>query len=208
MRAINLLPKDAERARRTAPDPALLVGVAGFAIVVAALLSMYISASQKVQDKQTERNNKRGDLIRLTKINPPPQVLPIQTALASNEQERIDAVSSALSYKIPWDNVLGQIALVLPSDVKLTTLTATAPVSPNPQFSASAAAATGPVTNLDLGGWALAQESVGLLITRLIDLPPLTNVTFDQSAVATGAQGHPYYQFTIKAQIRTPGATS
>lgn len=206
MRAINLLPKDAERARRTAPDPALLVGVAGFAIVVAALLSMFIGASNKVQDKKSERDSLNGDLIRLTKINPPPKVLPIQASLASTEQDRINAAATALSFKIPWDYILGQIALVLPPDVKLTTLTATAPISPNPAI--TAAAASSGTANLDIGGWALAQESVALLITRLTALPPLTNVTFDQSAIATGAPGRPYYQFTIRAQIRAPGVNS
>lgn len=209
MRAINLLPKDAERARRTAPDPALLVGVAGFAVVVAALLSTYISASQKVQSKQNERDSANSTLITLTKVNPPPKVLPIQATLASVEKDRIAAVAGALSYKVPWDYILGQIALVLPSDIRLTTLTATTPVSPNPTFSATSQSASGVPENLNIGGWALAQESVALLMTRLATLPPLSNITLDTSAITTGAQGsHPYYQFVIKAQIRAPGAAA
>ncbi|MGD0166603.1 MAG: PilN domain-containing protein [Gaiellaceae bacterium] len=208
MRAINLLPKDAERARRTAPDPALLVGVAGFAVVVAALLFMYMSASQKVQNKQSERDSLSSELTKINTVNPPPKILPIQAALASIEQARIGAAASALSYRIPWDYILGQIALVLPADVKLTTLTATAPISPNPQITASLTATSGVPENLTIGGWALAQESVALLMTRLIDLPPLTNVTLDSTALTKGVRGQSYYQFVIKAQIRTPGAVS
>src|SRR5664280_1566477 len=129
MRAVNLLPKDAERARRTTPDPALLIGVAGLAIVLAALFSMYLSSSQKVQDRKDEHAQVQQEYQLLTQNNPPPKVLPVQQKLASIESERISAVSSALSYRIPWSNILGQIALVMPSGVKLTTLVATTPVS-------------------------------------------------------------------------------
>src|SRR5664279_4604805 len=98
MRAVNLLPKDAERARRTTPDPALLIGVAGMAIVLAALFSMFLGATQKVQDRKDERDQAQQSYQQLIADNPPPKVLPVQEKLASLEGDRISAVSSALSY--------------------------------------------------------------------------------------------------------------
>lgn len=204
MRAINLLPKDAERARRTAPDPALLVGVIGFGVVVAALFFMYNSASSKVLDKQSQRDALKVTLAQQARVNPPPKVLPIQASISGIEAERIGATASALSYRVPWDYILGQIAIALPPGVKLTTLSATTPVSPNPQF----VAATG-TTNLQLGGWTYAQESVAQFMTRLQLLPPLVrkSITLNSSTINSGTSGHPYFQFAISAQIRAPGVT-
>jgi Tfp pilus assembly protein PilN len=204
MRAVNLLPKDAERARRTTPDPALLIGVAGLAIVLATLFSMYLNASSKVQDRKDERTQVQEELRLLTQHNPPPKVLPVQQKVASLEGERISAVSSALSYRVPWSNILGQIALVMPSGVKLTTLMAITPVSVNTQYSASA---TTSANNLTLTGWTYSQESVFLLLTRLKRLPPLTGVALASSTINSGASPVTY-TFTITAQIRAPGGTS
>jgi len=203
MRAVNLLPKDAERARRTTPDPALLIGVAGLAIVLAALFSMFLSASQKVQDRTNERDAAQQSYQLLTEHNPPPKVLPVQQKVASLEIERISAISSALSYRIPWSNILGQIALVMPPGAKLTTLTATTPVSANTQFVSSDVGTT-KAGKLDIAGWAYSQESVFLLMTRLKILPPLTAVTLNSSAINAGASPVTY-SYAISAQIRAPG---
>ncbi len=206
MRAVNLLPKDAERARRTTPDPALLVGVAGLAIVLAAIFSMYLSASTKVQNKTNERDAKAQSYQTLIEHNPPPKVIPIQQEVASLVSSRISAVSSALSYRVPWSDILGQIALVMPSGVKLTSLTATTPVSANAQVTTSAAG-TAPANNLSLNGWTYSQESVFLLMTRLKILSPLTGVTLQSSTINSGAKPVTY-SYSISAQIRAPGAPS
>ena len=202
MRAVNLLPKDAERARRTTPDPALLIGVAGLAIVLAALFSMFLNASQKAQDKKNEHAQVEQNYQLLTQHNPPPKVLPVQQKVASLESERISAVSSALSYRVPWSNILGQVALVMPSGVKLTTLTATTPVS----AITTGATAAGSAGKLDISGWAYSQESAFLLLTRLKILPPLTDVKLNSITRSFGASPVTY-TFSISAQIRAPGAT-
>ncbi len=205
MRAVNLLPKDAERARRTTPDPALLVGVAGLAIVLAVLFSMFLSASQKVQDRKDERDQAQQDYQLLIQHNPPPKVLPVQEKLASLESERISAVSSALSYRVPWSNILGQVALVMPSGVKLNTLTATTPVSANAQY-ASGGSGASTAGKIDIAGWTYSQESVFLLMTRLKILPPLTNVVLNSTTINDGTSPVTY-NFSISAQIQTPGST-
>jgi Tfp pilus assembly protein PilN len=205
MRAVNLLPKDAERARRTAPDPVLLVGVAGFAIVLAALFSMYMSSSGKVQDRKNQRSDLQGQYTLLTKVNPPPKILPVQQKIAPLVSDRIAAVGSALSFRVPWDSILSQVSLVMPQGVKLTTLDATTPVSANPTFAVSGASST--AAKLTLNGWAYSMESVFLLQTRLKILPPLTGVTLVSSAINSGAKPVTY-TFSLSAQILAPGAKS
>jgi Tfp pilus assembly protein PilN len=204
MRAVNLLPKDAERARRTTPDPALLIGVAGFAVVVAALLSMYISSSQNVQDKQGHKSDLQSELTTLNSVNPRPKVLQIQESIASEEQSRIQAVSTALSYRIPWDNILGQIATIVPDGVKLTTLQATSPVSPNSSSSNARSSSTEP--GLTITGWTYAQESIFLLQNRLSVLSPLKNVQFMSSQWQAGNPS--YYTFTLTAEIDVPAGAA
>ena len=207
MRAVNLLPKDAERARRTTPDPALLIGVACFAIVLAALFSMYMSASGKVQDKTNQKIDREAEYTRLTKFNPPPKALPVQERVASLESDRIAAVGSALSYRVTWDSILGQIALSMPAGVKLTTLSASTPVSANPEFAAADVTGTSSSTasKLNLTGWTYSPESAFLLMTRLKILPPLTDVTLVGTTRNTGAVPVTW-TFNILATIRVPGA--
>ncbi|MGD0273812.1 MAG: PilN domain-containing protein [Gaiellaceae bacterium] len=212
MRAINLLPKDAERARRTTPDPALLTGIIGLAVVIVALGWMFMSASRTVQDKRGQRDDLASRLAEINRLNPPPKVLAIQQAMFPLQAPRVSAATSALSYRIPWDNILGEIARALPSGVKLTTLSATSPISPNTSFVQPVAGATATTTNLDLGGWTYAQESVALLMKRLQLLPSLvrSSVVLNSSNKnpAAGAAARPYYTFAISAQIRSPGAIS
>jgi Tfp pilus assembly protein PilN len=204
MRAVNLLPKDAERARRTAPDPVLLVGVAGLAIVLAALFSMYMSASGKVQDRKNQRSELQSNYTEITRVNPPPKVLPVQQKIAPLVSDRITAVGSALSYRVPWDSILSQLALVMPQGVKLTTLDATTPVSANPTYATSGATTT--ASKLTLAGWAYSMESVFLLETRLKILPPLSGVTLANSAINAGSKPVTY-TFSLSAQIVAPGTT-
>lgn len=211
MRAINLLPKDAERARRTTPDPALLAGVVGIAIVIVALGWMFMSASQKVQSRQGQRDDLAARLDEINKLNQKP-VLPIQPAIAAVEAPRVAAVSSALGYRVPWDFVLGQIARALPAGVKLTTLNAVSPVSPNPTVQQQVTSASGTGHSLELDGWTYDQESVALLMTRLQRLSSLDGSTvFLQSSTknAAGVKGQrAYYQFVIFAQVKAPGQSS
>jgi Tfp pilus assembly protein PilN len=202
VRAVNLLPKGAERARRTTPDPAILVGVVGFGAVVVSLFLMFSSASSKLIDLRSQRDLLKAELAQQSRVKP---YLPVQESISGPEAERIGAVASALSYRIPWDYVLGQISLALPKGVKLTSLAATTPVSANPQYALAASEAA---TNLKLDGWTYSQESVAQLLTRLQLLPSIvrTSVNLNQSTITTGAQ--PYYAFTVSAKIRAPGVVT
>ena len=208
MRAVNLLPKDAERAARAKPNLALLVGVAGFAVVSAVLLSMYMSASTTLQNKKDQR----ADLSSQIKIPAKaPEVVPIQSELASTKALRISALSSALSYRVPWDVVLGQISAAIPTDVSLTSLVAKAPVQaalPTATAGVATATSTGATTptGLSIQGWTYSQESVVRLLKRLDILPALKDVTLQESN-RTDQVGQAIYSFTIVATVRMPGTT-
>jgi len=199
MRAINLLPKDAERAGRGTPDPALLIGVGGFAILLAVLFQGYMSAANGVQAKKNERGELQAELATL---KPQQQALPIQANLATTQPARIQAMSSVLGSRVPWDHVLGQIVAVLPKDISLTQLSANVPGSPVSTISGVAAATT---PSLQLSGWTASQDSVARLMERLMILPPLENVALQQSTVEVLESKQRIYRFTIVGDIRLPG---
>jgi Tfp pilus assembly protein PilN len=212
MRAVNLLPKDAERAARVAPNPALLVGVGGFALIFAVLFSMFFNARQKLSDQQ--------DAVRVLQAQvslqkPKAKPLEIQKELASAEPQRKAALSNALSYRLPWDVVLGQISRALPDDVSLTDLQAQAPESPTTAAaspsSTGAVATSGPGV-LTIDGYASSQEEVARVLSRLSVLPALASVDLVNSdrgnAPTQGATGASVYTFTIVATMRQPGVSS
>lgn len=208
MRAVNLLPKDAERAARVAPNPALLVAVGGFAVVFAVLFSMYFSARQNLTDKQA---NVRQLQAQLKLQKPAAKPLAIQQQLASVEPQRKQALTSALGYRIPWDVALGQVARALPADVSLTDLQAEAPVSPAVTPGAATTSGTlaaGPGV-LTLDGYAPSQEEVARVMSRLSVIPALRDVVLVSSVGSNPQPNAPtIYNFTIRAHLQQPGVPS
>ena len=199
MRAVNLLPGDG--AKRSKTNVPVLVAVAG-AVVVCALLSfMFLSASSQVHDKQNELNAINAQI---AVIPPPPPPDAAGAALASQQKARLTALSGALSKRVAWDRVLRNLSLVLPSDVWLSTLSASSPASPASAVVPIPAAGATP-TGFLLSGYTYSQQGVARLLSRLEVLPDLTNVQLQNSSQSLiGTQS--IVQFVIAASVR--GATS
>jgi Tfp pilus assembly protein PilN len=199
MRAVNLLPgDDAKRSKTNVP---VLVGVAGTVVVCALLSFMFLSASSQVHDKQNELNAINAQI---AVIPPPPPPDAAGAALASQQKARLTALSGALSKRVAWDRVLRNLSLVLPSDVWLSTLSASSPASPASAAVPIPAAGATP-TGFLLSGYTYSQQGVARLLSRLEVLPDLTNVQLQNSSQSLiGTQN--IVQFVIAASVR--GATS
>lgn len=202
MRAVNLLPRDDARRRRKA-NPVVLASVSGAVILAALLAAAFLMESTRVTDRQNTLDNLRAELA----ATPPPPPAPAgQTELVTQQQQRLAALSAALSKRIAFDRVLREFALVLPGDVWLTSLVAQSPVavsgSSSPEASTPGRAATSPFT---INGYTYSQESVARLLVRLALVPDLRNVQLQKSAVATIGR-RSVVQFTITAELRMPGA--
>jgi Tfp pilus assembly protein PilN len=213
MRAVNLLPKDAERAARVAPNPALLVGVGLFAAIFAVLFSMYFNARQSLADQQDVVQELQAQV---NAQKPKAKPLRIQQELAGAEPLRKAALSSALSYRLPWDVVLGQISRALPEDVSLVDLEAQAPTSPTtvstPAVSSGGALSGSGPGVLSINGYAASQEEVARVISRLSVLPALATVGLVSSqrgsSPTAGNTASSVVTFTIVATLRQPGVSS
>jgi Tfp pilus assembly protein PilN len=206
MRAVNLLPKDGgQRSALRREDPAVIVGGVLGAVVMIALLAGFMNVHSKVNAEQAKLDAARAEYAQLSLekkerpvITPPVKTAPIipVPAVTAEEQPRLAAISSALGTRIAWDRVLREFSLVLPDDVTVSSLTMAAP---------SAAATTGSPggggeQGFSIIGSAFSHDGVARLLSRLMLVPDLENVTLGNSTVGTDAASG--VQFTISASIK------
>ena len=208
MRAVNLLPKEEVQRRRKQTSWPTVAGLAGAAIVTAALGAALLRANDTLSNRQDELASASAELAAMPAATK--QANDNSAALAAERDRRAAALASAFSYHVSWDRVLRRFALVLPDDVWLTSLAARAPKIPG---EAAAAAATGaPVagsapTGFTITGYTYAQEGVARLLSRLSVLPDLTTVQLQSSSLSKIGE-RPVIQFTILANVRGGGEGS
>jgi len=206
MRAVNLLPKDSARSAKSIAreDPAVVVGAALGAVVFIALIGGFMNVHSKVNKEQAKLDSARAAYAQLSleKVARQP-VKPVKTtpiipvpAITAEEQPRLAAISGALGTRIAWDRILREFSLVLPDDVKLTSLTMSAPSS-DP---ATTGAPTTTAQGFSIAGSAFSHDGVARLLSRLMLIPDLENVTLGNSTA--GGQGTPGVLFSITASIK------
>jgi Tfp pilus assembly protein PilN len=202
MRAINLLPRDDSR-RNQKTQWIVLVPVAA-AVLLAALLSVtFLSASGKVKDKQAELQSLNDTLAAIP--TPDASKLQSQTALATDKQVRVTALSAALTRRVAWDRIFRELSLVLPDDVWLATLSAHAPVSSSTPVAPAPAAATAvAATQFTLDGYTYSHAAVARLLSRLSVVPDLVNVQLQQSTLTKVGPAKAVH-FIIAADVRQAG---
>lgn len=224
MRAINLLPRDEQRARLEGVRLPLLVAAAGVAAVSAAAFVLASSASSTAERRSAELAAIEATLARLPR--PAPSAVS-QGALVRERTNRLAALTAALSARVPFDRVLREVSYVLPRDAWLTGLQAAvaspAPAAPGRAPAPPASAETPAVT---IEGATYTYEGVARVLARLAVAPSLENVQLASStlvvpqatppAVSSGSQpaqqapvqkGKPYVSFTVTASLRVGGAS-
>ncbi len=199
MRAVNLLPRDAQKTVRKESLP-VLVGACSGVLVAAVLGAMFMMGSGKIAAQQ----RKLDDLNRRYNALPPAPAGPsaAQEALAGQQSARVSALSTALGSRVAWDRVFRELSLVLPDDVWLTTLTAKSPISPVTNAATSSGGAPSQFTLL---GRTYSHDGVARLLSRLQVVPDLTNVQL-QSSTRSTVGGREVVEFSIAADIRVAGS--
>jgi Tfp pilus assembly protein PilN len=201
VRAVNLLPKNQPKTRRRRKQTpwALVVGLAGVAVVSAAIGALFLSASGTASDRQAELSDVSAQLAALPKPKP---VSNSDAQLAGARDERASAVASAFAYHVSWDRVLRRLALVLPDDVWLTSLDAQAPmaIGVGPRGLGASAMPTG----ITLMGYTYSHAGVARLLSRLSVLPDLSGVTLQMSQLEE-VDGHQLVTFTIVGNVKAGG---
>jgi len=207
MRAVNLLPKDSGQSKSIRnEDPAVVVGSAvGLVVLIALSLAFYVSHSA-AGSEQAKLNAARIELGKLSLIKRPTYKVPKPTrpiipipAVTGEETARLQAVSGALSTRIAWDRILREFSLVVPDDITVTNLSLTAPPTTAQLPGATTTAVT--PTGLVLMGTTYSHDSVARLLSRLMLIPDLTDVTLS-SSTATQNGDATSVQFNIAATIK------
>jgi Tfp pilus assembly protein PilN len=206
MRAVNLLPRDdAQRQRKQQNLPAL-ASTGAVVLVIGLLGVMYFSAKSSAEQKDLALQDAQAELALLpTPADSAAKTAP-QRQLAGERDQRVSALTSAMTHRVAWDRVLREISLVLPEDVWLKDFAAT---SPHPANAAPApiAAVGQPPTLLTINGYTYSHDAVARLMTRLAVIPELQNVWLQQSS-RSEISGRSIIQFTLKADVRQSGPTS
>ena len=203
MRAFNLLPKEEVRTEKESKQsaiPHVIVALAGV-LVFAALAAFYLSSSAAVTKKSGELDDLRGELASLQVPEKQPQAPSEGPNIDSERVARTAALSTALADRLAWDRVLRELALVLPTDVRLATLDATAP-SPG----SAAAVTSGGVSSFRVTGTSASQASVARLLSRLQVIPELQSVQLE-FATASEDPAVPGVNFAITASVRQGAAS-
>lgn len=205
MRAVNLLPKDDGRHGGDGAPVAVLVGVSGVVFVASVLAAGFLLESGKVKKAQGDLRAVQAQLAALPA--PPPPRSASEEQLAGQQDQRLTALSTALSRRVAWDRILREISLLLPEDVFLQSIKAKSPAAGSnldpPPTPTPAATAQGIV----IQGTTYSLDSVARLLARLELIPDLTNVQLVDSSQASSG-GSRVANFVINADVRMPGSSS
>jgi Tfp pilus assembly protein PilN len=205
MRAVNLLPRDVERARTHGGRAPLFVAAGGFAAVTAAAVVLFMSASGSIGDQQSQLDSLEAAIESVSTAGQP-SVAP--TAIAQERTNRVAALSAALTTRAPLDGLLRELAYVLPEDAWLTGLTAAAPAGAT--AGAPGAATTTP--GVTIQGATYSLRSVARVLARLAALPSLERVRLTATARVVPDEGskekakaktRSVVTFSIAASLRT-----
>lgn len=185
MRPFNLIPSEQRAGRRPSTRTGMLVYVVvgGLAAVLAAL-TLVVVTGNKVADQREELRALQAEQAELAS-----QVTQLAPYAAFSElsASRTTTVASLARSRFDWARVLRELALVLPEDVWLTSLTAT--VAPDVQVPQGTGVslrgeAEGPA--LEIIGCGIGHQAVARFLTRLEDIGGVTRVAASRSQRPTG----------------------
>jgi Tfp pilus assembly protein PilN len=213
MRAVNLLPRDVAKTRSRKVNVPVLTGMVAGVLVVAVLAGGFVRESSKVAHKRTELEAARAEL---ALVPAPVAQDSTSSTLVSEQSRRVSALQLALNGRVAWDRVLREISLVMPDDVWLSGLTLQVPSSSStalpPTDGTTAAPTTSGTstlpTDFTMNGKAFSHVGVARLLSRLALLPDLDDVTLGHSTRQTTPGKRGSVEFSVLANVRTPGGAS
>jgi Tfp pilus assembly protein PilN len=196
MRPVNLIPPEQRRGGK-AP---LRTGVLGYVIVaimavaLAGVTAVVLTGNQ-ITDRKAEVSTLQSQV---TQAQARAEQLSRYEQFASLQQARQDTVSSLAKSRFDWERVLRELALVMPSDVWLTGLTASASGDSSSGSSSSSSSSDtssiqGP--SIDMHGCASSHDAVASFLASLRDIDGVTRATVmssdaqDDSGASTSSTG-------------------
>lgn len=189
MRPVNLLPPElrqgAQAPMRTGAIPYILVGALAAVLVGFALL---VLAGNQVSERKGEVAQLKSE--DASAVQEAKRLAPY-TQFQTLHEQRLATISSLADSRFDWERVMRELSLVLPHDVWLTELSASASAASSAGEGGSAGALRSSVRGpaLSLVGCASGQESVARFITTLKDIDGVTRVGVESSELPPEEEG-------------------
>jgi Tfp pilus assembly protein PilN len=182
MRPVNLIPQEERPGSRrpTRGGPVAYILVAALVLVLIGVTAVVVTENQIGESKSeiaVIESEVAGELARA-------QSLSSYTQFHSVREQRVSTVTGLANSRFDWERVMRELALVLPGDIWLTNLTATASPQVAPDGAATVSlrsSIAGPA--LALVGCGRSQEAVAGFVRALKDIDGVTRVGFQGSSL-------------------------
>jgi Tfp pilus assembly protein PilN len=195
VRPVNLIPPEERRGdkapTRTGSLAYVVVGALGAALLA---VTAIVLTNNQISDRQAEKAS-LGEQVATAQMEA--DRLGSFARFASMEQAREQTVASLAQSRFDWERVLRELAIVIPSDVWLTNLTASVSAdaaSSSSSASASATSDSGSAENVDgpslhIQGCAAGHEAVARFLAALDDVDGVTRVSVLNSDLPDPSSG-------------------
>jgi Tfp pilus assembly protein PilN len=179
MRPVNLIPLEDRRGEqaplRSGPLAYVLVGA--LVAVLVGVTALVLTGNQ-ISDREAEITKlKREDSIAKARA----QRLAAYKQFQALREQRVETISSLADSRFDWERVMRELALILPTNVWLTELTASASPESGLESGSGTLRASVPGPALELTGCATGQESVAGFVTALKEIDGVTRVGVESS---------------------------
>jgi Tfp pilus assembly protein PilN len=186
MRPVNLIPRE-ERPGERRPlrgGPLAYIVVGALAAVLLGV-TVFVLTGNQIADREAELGKLKTET---AAVEAEAQALDAYTQFHNLTAQRVATVTSLADSRFDWERVMRELALVLPSDVWLTNLTASASPAVAPEGAASISLrASVPGPALELVGCARSQESVAGFVKAVEDIDGVTRVGVPTSSLPSGS---------------------
>ncbi|HEV2858983.1 MAG TPA: PilN domain-containing protein [Solirubrobacterales bacterium] len=195
MRPVNLIPPEERQGSRsplrTGPLPYIVLGALAALLIGVALL--VTTGNQITEEKDEIASLKQQDVAAQQRV----QELAPYVQFAETHRARLETVSSLADSRFDWERVMGELSKILPADVWLTNLNASASSA---TAAASAAGDSGGSSGsglrggiagpaLEIGGCTTGQDGVAGFVNALKQIDGVTRVGVESSSLASKSGG-------------------
>jgi Tfp pilus assembly protein PilN len=188
MRPVNLIPTEDRLGERKPMRGGPLAYIVLGALVLALLgVTAMAVTSNQISDSKAEIATLEGEK---ASVETRAQALASFTQFHSLREQRVATITSLADSRFNWERVMRELALVLPGDVWLTTLSASASPAASSEGDAGVALRSGiPGPALELVGCARSQDAVAGFVQALKDIDGVTRVGVESSGLAGSSGG-------------------
>lgn len=191
MRPVNLIPPDQRQGSqsplRTGPLPYLVLGAL---VALLAGVALLVTTDNQISERKDEiASLKQQNAATQQRAQ---ELLPY-VQFAETHRARMETVSSLADSRFDWERVMGELSKILPSNVWLTSLNATASGASGSEGSGESGSSglrgsiAGPA--LEMSGCTTGQDQVAGFVTALKQIDGVTRVGVESAALAAKGGG-------------------